>query len=405
MYRRDSSNSPTLSYVVTVLPFIIIMFLYFALYTTYFNGVVMNFYTCVVVVLLAVWMTCSVVYMADVLVPKFLLFLLYGGLAVCVILFFVYVYQYLVSFSTSVKQYLYKALLVVALVAALVAVFAIYGFVSPREWSTRGPAFLREFLVYLDEQWRETPWIFIFILFACIGTILAYFLVPLFLEQNPWSFSKPNFNGVRWLQKGRFMLNTGKEKVVASSSDLKVTNTEFEANPYLKNYSISLWVFINPKESQQSGETLQRMGPTNIFCYGTRQKRPDAQWEMTNPKPQLSYMYDEPTKKNTFMVRTTGQAPYSLYLDNQAWHHFVFVYTDNHLELFVDGVLDKSFGVPTEMPLFTEDDVIVLGDTANKTPLYGAVSDVIYYDYPMTPTDVVTAYSIQPITVTRFMNS
>jgi hypothetical protein len=86
-----------------------------------------------------------------------------------------------------------------------------------------------------------------------------------------------------------------------------------------------------------------------------------------------------------------------MYVDLQKWLQLVCVFRDNHMDVFLNGRLEKSFPNTGAMNVFTEDDVIVVGDAHKE--IYGAIADVNYYDYAMTEDDVVKSWNLQKYTI------
>ena len=400
MIRRDPRNSPTLAYVVSVLPMALIVFYYSALYSTFQNGALLSFYSYVLVVLLVIWSACAVVYFADVLLPKFLMFLFFGGLAVSAILLLVATYNYLSSYSFVAWNMVMKGIMTLAVLIGLMLILEITTLFLPGVWKNVAVMQqMQEFLAYLRGEYRLTPTYILVLIAVELALIGAYFLVPWLLTLNPPAFSKLTRNGVMWLYQGQLMLTESGERVVATANQLAVTDPEFAGNPYLKNYSLSMWVYMNPRDAQMNEATAATLGPTNLFYYGTRQKshRGGTEWELVYPKPCVSYMYDYHTKKYTYVIYMDGFEPYYVYLETQKWHELVFVYDDNRMKVFVNGVLNKAYDAPTQMTRFTPEDVIVLGDIQGG--LYGAIADVAYYDYPMSPDEVMTSWNLQKHTI------
>jgi len=397
MYRRNPSNSPTLAYVTGALPFVLVPLLYLAMNAVLQGGSLTNIFMCALVVLVVLWGLCAAVYVSDVLVPKFILFILVGGLAVSALMLLMTTYNYLSSYSFTATNIIKKILLILAVVLGL----AIVTVLIPTGYRPAGMSqFLQEWAAYLREEWRVAPPSMVVLLALELLVLVAYFLVPWYLETQ-----MSYHNGVRWLYRGQRMLSQPQETVVATARDLEVINPEFAGNPYLKTYTVSMWVYMNPRDAQMTEAVAATLGPTNLFYYGTSQLRAPAgpgptksnMWELVNPKPRVAYMYDYGSKKYAFVVGFTDAEPYRLYLELQKWHQLVLVVEDNGLSLFVDGVLDKAFPVPGTMPEYTADDVIVLGDIQGA--VYGAIADVVYYDHALTPDQVSTSWNTQKYTI------
>lgn len=413
MYQRNPENSPILAYIVTILPFVVFVFFYYSLYSIQNNGVFLNFYSYVFLSLFVLLMVSSIAYFADVFVPKFILFVVFGVLAVLVSLACIFVYNYLSSYSFNTMYVVRKVFLVLAYIIGLILLLLVVSIFIPNIWQYLVPSDMPSMRNYLQTELKMTPTVIYVLLFAEIIFILGYFLLPVVLFNTPPPFSSLNYNGIKVLQDGQFMLNTYQEKILATSNDLKVIDPEFAGNPFLKTYSISMWLYVNPKDEQTAvaeevkpTSKLHTPPPTsqqekerevNVFFYGTQQRNSETQWELRYPKPCVTYTYDFGTKKNMLVIYSHTNEPYKLYVDLQKWNQLIFVFRDNHMDLFLNGRLEKSFPNTGTTNVFTEDDVIVLGDKHKE--IYGAIADVLYYDYAMTMDDVVTSWNLQKYTI------
>lgn len=418
MIQRTPENSPTLAYIVTILPFVVFAFFYYSLYSIERDGVFFNFYSYVFLCLFVLLMLCSIVYFADVFVPKFILFLVFGVLAVSVSLACIAVYNYLSSYSFNIMYVVRKAFLVLSYVVGLLLLLLVVSVFIPNIWQYLVPSNMASMRSYLQTELKATPTIIYVLLFAEVCFILGYFFLPVIFFNTPPPFSSLNYNGIKVLQEGQFMLNAFEEKTLATSNDLKVIDPEFAGNPFLKTYSISMWLYMNPKDEQTTmaeepkpKSKLHTPLPTgvkpkdarldarevNVFFYGTQQRNSETMWELRYPKPCVTYTYDYGTKKNMLVIYSHTNEPYKLYIDLQKWNQLIFVFRDNHMDLFLNGRLEKSFPNTGTTNIFTEDDVIVVGDKHKE--IYGAIADVLYYDYAMTMDDVVTSWNLQKYTI------
>ena len=392
MLRRNPSNSPWMAYIVTVLPFIVFIFLWYSMYSMLQSGEFFNMYTCAFLVLLGVLVICAIFYFSDVLIPKFLIFCMFGVLMFAFILVFIMVYNYLTSYSFSIGNIIRKILLVFSFVFGLFCILMIISIFIPQILDKIYMAnTMNSFKDFIREDMRITSSPIYVLLLIEIILISGYFLCSFFFSQNTPFISSLNFNGTHILQKGQYMLNTMEEQILATSNDLKVIGAEYTANPFLKIYSISMWVYVNPKDEQLMDAPSKR--EVNIFFYGTKTLNADNQWEMVYPKPCITYSYDYGSKKNMYLIYAFGDEPYRLYLTAQKWHNFVFNFHENHMDLFVDGHLEYSSPMTGAERTFTDNDIIVIGDT-QKT-IYGAVADIIYYDHILTKDQVVTMWNTQ----------
>lgn len=412
MYRRNPSNSPWLAYIVSVFPFIVFISLWYALYSILQTGQYFNFYTLLFLGFLVILICCGIFYFADVLIPKFLIFSIIGAFIVGLVITSIAVYNYLSSYSFTMQNISRKIWIILGFVVGLAGIMAVCMIYFPN-WlrsiynGSMGET-MKMWMEYVRDDLRMTP-TFFYVLLSVIFTLLfGYIILAYFFSKNTPIIAHLNFNGMRVLKEGKMMLNH--EELLATSNDLKVIDPEFAANPFLKIYSISMWLYVNPKDEQLGTvardphqPSLQWMNPTtspyqsiretNIFFYGTKQLNEKNQWEMIYPKPSVTYTYDYGTKKNMFLVYAFGDEPYKLYLTPQKWHQLVFVFHDNHMDLFTDSELVYSSPMTGAGRMFTENDTIVVGDT--KQSIYGALADVVYYDHTLSKENVLNMWNLQ----------
>lgn len=220
--------------------------------------------------------------------------------------------------------------------------------------------------------------------------------------------------GKHILQSTPILLHAQQEVILANNEQLSITKPQAiqEKNPYRKSYTISCWVFVNttmsvgsdrPDAQVQSHEGRNdygtgRISPPefNLLFYGSKALDKDNQWMYVDPKPRLTYQYDKETKSDTYLVYVDPSTPYKLFIANQKWNQFVFVYQDTigngHIDLFVNGHLVKSWG-NIAMPRFSANDKIMIGDESNK--LYGSIQGVTYYERALSPQEVSTTYNTE----------
>ena len=144
-------------------------------------------------------------------------------------------------------------------------------------------------------------------------------------------------------------------------------------------YAISLWTFVNQRTHSSDGNT-------NIFAYGSE----NGGW-----KPKMEFVSAKDDYKDKFRDTyrvTVGPEPKSSFIievPSQIWNNFVFNYNGDVVDLFINGVLERSVKC---MPKHNDaTDQFIAGEASG---LYGAICNVTYYDKPLSLYEITSAYNL-----------
>uniref|UniRef100_A0A6C0JID8 Uncharacterized protein n=1 Tax=viral metagenome TaxID=1070528 RepID=A0A6C0JID8_9ZZZZ len=155
------------------------------------------------------------------------------------------------------------------------------------------------------------------------------------------------------------------------------TNKTFE---YRRTYAISMWTYLNI----QPPNNISYSQETQIFNYG-------------NGKPKITYFNNTSTDKSkdkyTIYFSNNKIAPntYELTLPSQKWNNIVFNYYSDKADLFINGNLERTFKYVDNMPIYLATDVVEIG---SKNGLDGAISNIRYYNNPLTKTQITSTYNL-----------
>jgi Concanavalin A-like lectin/glucanases superfamily len=261
------------------------------------------------------------------------------------------------------------------------------------------PCLLVEFIVYISKELKVTPRPVLVLLVLEILLILGYFFGPQLLRG--FSSITPKNSNTKTLQYSPVFLHSKQEAILANNDDLNKihgvsgtvngtdTGTDNTKNTTPRSiYTLSAWISINPEESIHLSKEV------NIMYYASKELDTNNQWSVKYPKPRVAYSYDSVTKQDGYNIYVTNETePYRLRIPNQRWNQFVFVFQDNRTDLFVNGHLVKSFTHSASITQkYTTNDRIVIGDDTSK--LYGAVANVVYYNYAMANDEVVNLWNL-----------
>ena len=252
------------------------------------------------------------------------------------------------------------------------------------------PCLLWDLWYYILDQFKLTPYsVYSFICLEIVLVIIYLFLPDIANEVTGTSNSILLVDNVMYLNKGK--------QTIATSDMLKIPPTPDQTEgSYLTNYSISLWVYINPHSPSIEAYNKE----TEIMCYGFT----DASG-VQHVKPMLRYygggVNDQPIERNKYVFYFSKYPPtnqyvtekdtfYDVTIPNQKWNNIVFNYTNNHVDIFINGVLERSFSVVNTMPIYNDLDTITIGD---ENGLDGGVTNVVFYRHPLSEDQIALLYN------------
>ena len=250
------------------------------------------------------------------------------------------------------------------------------------------PCLFNESIAYILRELEITPNItFILLAFEFI-LILSYFIIPIifdnYINKNAIVLLKNPIllDNETQLISGRDLHKTIYGEDIyndPTSNDIHITNTQA-----LYNYSISLWIFINP-QSFSFSEAYNK--ETDIFKYGFN----------NNMKPKITYFNNGKTSDNLYKVYLTDSSlkpDYELNIPVQKWVNFVFNYNQDEISLFIDGNLERNFKFDKNRSLPIYDSLHDNIFSGANNGLNGAISNVTYYTIPLTASQIATNYNI-----------
>jgi len=193
---------------------------------------------------------------------------------------------------------------------------------------------------------------------------------------------------------------------------------------YRTNYSISLWVYVNPMPMTRLGYSEE----TNLFLYGrgwnssliegTNNKNSGRINNSLNPSPSPS---SNPKKtievpkvdyhprlsmtqvKDNYLFNfyySKDKRTHQLEIPLQKWNNIVFNYIENGVDVFINGELTLSYNFSNnDMPKYNEEDDIIVGDENGITnihanAIYGSMCNIVYYNNPLTKRQIILNYNM-----------
>lgn len=261
------------------------------------------------------------------------------------------------------------------------------------------PCMLSDFLEYLLQQYKLTPNI-VFIMFVIeIILVLLYLYLPKLLNKA----LKPS---TLVLQNEPVFLDVDNITLITADKLNPVDKTQLIQNSMVnsskQNYCLTMWIFMNPQNKSNAayvaGKDSQN-GDSNkeseIFNYSHTDSK-----GIVYPKPRITYSYDSITSKDYYHLYFTNVLPnaetsqykYDITVSGQKWNQFVFNYNNNKVDVFINGNLERSFDLATNIPQYSlTDDIITIG---SKNGLDGAICNITYSKNPLTKYQIANSYNL-----------
>jgi hypothetical protein len=161
-----------------------------------------------------------------------------------------------------------------------------------------------------------------------------------------------------------------------------------EKTLYNLNYAISFWTFLNYKP-----EIFQSPHEMVILNYSN----PANDYKGAGGNPKITFLNDEYNvyftnhskcvSKHTYV----SDCMYKVRLQNQKWNNFVLNYYSTHVDLFINGILEKTYKFSDNAPIYSNSDQINVGELNGA---YGSICNVIYYTVPLTKPQIASYYNI-----------
>jgi len=157
---------------------------------------------------------------------------------------------------------------------------------------------------------------------------------------------------------------------------------------YNLNYTISFWTFVNYKP-----EIFRSPHELNVLNYSN----PANDYKGFGGNPKITFLNDEYNVyfSNHPKCQSIGKyesgCMYKVRLQNQKWNNFVLNYYSDHVDLFINGILEKTYQFSDNKPIYSDSDQVNVGELNGA---YGSICNVVYYTVPLTQPQIATYYNI-----------
>jgi len=294
-----------------------------------------------------------------------------------------YFYSNINDSAFSIANYIISGVVSLGILIGLAIVFYFYSSYLKRQEGWGGffvhflfyvPCLILDFYNYIRRELELTTNVVYYLFITEIVLIFLYNYIPTIVSKLSLKEGTPLLEGTAFLDI---------EKPLISGYDLKLTAEKDGINSpvvYRKNYSLSMWIMVNT----HSENKVSYANETPIFNYG-------------NGIPKITYVKKEPhNNKEILKVYFTNSedsnGSYTVEIDTQKWNQFVFNYTANSVDLFLNGALEKTFRFDhNNPPIHTANDMVVIG---SNDGLDGAISNIRYYVGNLSRSQVTNSYNL-----------
>lgn len=238
------------------------------------------------------------------------------------------------------------------------------------------PCYFIDIIKYLVNDVRSThPNILILFILEII-LLLLYVYIPKYFNK---------FMSSDKTMLTRKVIRLDEEYIVSDNTDKFKNKTNYSDDnslstidsEYNKNYSISFWYYLNPENSSR--------GEKNILYYGSdgEHGKPHVVYKNTGEFKDEIVIYLDSTLTNIVRLPNGGGG-------GQKWNHLVITYNDKKVDVWVNGVLEKT--AEAGSIIFNANDKIVVGENGGK---YGFIKNIRYASPILTQRDITTEYNMQ----------
>ncbi len=310
------------------------------------------------------------------------------GMGTLVLALVIYFYSTLNSEQVSSMMHITFVLLSIGVVAGLAIVFYFFSNALKRSEGLSGliinlifylPCLLIDFINYIRKEFNDTthPVYYLFIIELLV--VLGYFYIPKLV--NKFFFKK----GVKLLPDSLFL---DSEHVLSGSDRVqKLSPKVFDVKDpeYRKNYSISMWIYLNDQPENYAGYAKE----TNIFNYANGAPKITYEYENTEDDEENEKIHVYFTNNNE--LSSNVNLKMSTKVKKQRWNHFVVNYNSHYADLFINGKLENSVNLSMHTPTYSPSDTIQIGSSDG---LDGAIANITYYPDVMSKTQIANEYTL-----------
>ena len=258
------------------------------------------------------------------------------------------------------------------------------------------PCLLSDAIDYLMADFRSAPSTITILVILEVILIGLFFVYPKITALYSYYFPSKTASTVILGDPVYFNKETTLADYKLLTLENAVDNPFLQKYRYRRVYTVSFWAYLNndndnsPKPIFRLGDKTEQGGkPLIMYTTG-------GNYDM--------YLTNQGATSTDSLV---GIPTYSTNLPGQKWNYFVFSYDSNHVDIFINGNLEKTVKLDVAvLPTYGPSDIIVSGMSNDGFSGYwgydagygtkgasGALCNVNYHPTLMSQRDIITEYN------------
>ena len=316
---------------------------------------------------------------------------------------FVAFLYYYIHHVGSIETYLWSNYIISTVIVIFGLAILYQGLIGYMEKLQGWPGFIAQLIFFLPcivydlwnyflEQIHLTPYSIYILILLEILLIVVYMLLPSISDKTTG-----RDKALVLLEDVAFL---NQQKIVASSDALKMEDiipSSANAHHYNRNYAISFWLYVVPHPPNHEAYTKE----SEILSYGYQDQK-----GMEHVKPMIRYYGggggdDQTIERNKLVFYFTKYPPteqydsdehtfYDVTIPLQKWNQVALNYNRNQVEIYLNGVLERTFDLKNNMPLYDDLDTITIGQ---ENGIQGGICNIAYFRHPLSPEQIALSYN------------
>jgi hypothetical protein len=330
------------------------------------------------------------------------------------------IYESIQLLNSSYKYYLNGVFFAVSICIILFGLAAIYNMMRERIRRMTGtigfilnflffiPCVIDDFFAYIKDQFKLTPSVVYIYLCIEVVLLLAFIYLPRSIQSDLITNGKMIMKDPKFLDS-KFIVANSKELPMVIKKGIPGPN---DSNKMHYNYTISMWIYLNPQATSQVPKRIFSYGPDDNFNgtpdlagsykpliehISSRQESDitkETAFDDFKDKYRITFSNcQEPEHSDALYMDCSGNTGHRLFIDapSQKWNNFVFNYDNNAVDVFLNGELVRSVDLNGNIPIYDGRDKVIIGNDKN---MEGSICNITFFDKVLSKTQIATYYNL-----------